>query len=128
MNFPVLSISTHWIKTQVGCLVFLILFPLLIYFNALKGPFQFDDQYILEQKWVENLEEFNNYVHLDSFQNRPVLLLTYAANNSLKKYQVFGFHLGNLLIHILVSILVFHILVRSKHLMAQKGFDPAKST
>ena len=128
MNFPVLSISTHWIKTQAGCLVFLILFPLLIYFNALKGPFQFDDQHILEQKWVENLEEFNNYVHLDSFQNRPVLLLTYAANNSLKKYQVFGFHLGNLLIHILVSILVFHILVRSKHLMVQKGFDPAKST
>ena len=86
-----------------------------MYFNSLQGAFQFDDRNLLTKEWVGDLDNFNKSVKFRSFQNRPVLLWTFAANNQIDNQHTFGFHLANLTLHILVSILIFFILLRVKN-------------
>ena len=78
-----------------------------IYFNSLKGSFQFDDVPLISKPWIKNLDSFSRFVKITSFENRPILLWTYALNNSLGKNKEFGFHLLNLLLHIGVTLLIF---------------------
>ncbi|MBI4384660.1 MAG: tetratricopeptide repeat protein [Nitrospinae bacterium] len=109
------------LKSRLLCLLFLTLCPLLMYFNALKGAFQFDDQVLLEQGFVADLDRFRKEVSLTAIMNRPILLFTFALNNSLSSRQVLGFHLVNLLLHLAASALVFHIVWR---LQALPGLNP----
>jgi protein O-mannosyl-transferase len=104
-------------KTQVGSILILISLVLLVYFNSLQGSFHFDDRNLIDREWVQDLEAFNKKVELREFANRPVLLWTFALNNTLHKNKVFGFHLLNLLLHALVSILVFVILVETQNIL-----------
>lgn len=107
------------VKTQVGSILALILLVLLVYFNSLQGSFHFDDRNLIDREWIADLDAFNKNVHIPEFENRPVLLWTFALNNTLHKNKVFGFHLLNLLLHAFVSILIFVILVQT-----QKLFHP----
>lgn len=84
-----------------------------IYFNSLKGSFQFDDVPLISNPWIENLDSFNRFVKITSFENRPVLLWTYALNNTLGKNKEFGFHLFNLLLHIGVTLLIFFTVLKT---------------
>lgn len=84
-----------------------------IYFNSLKGSFQFDDVPLISSPSVKNLDSFSRSVKITAFQNRPVLLWTYALNNSLGKNKVFGFHLVNLLLHIGVTLLIFFSVLKT---------------
>ncbi len=111
------SSSTIPVKIQIGCLLILVFLPILLYFNSLKGSFQFDDRDLIQQSWISSLEAYEKSVHVESFGNRPVLLFTYALNNTLHKNQVFGFHLLNLQLHLLVSVLIFIIIARSQRLL-----------
>jgi protein O-mannosyl-transferase len=99
------------VKSQIGSILTLILLLLLVYFNSLQGSFHFDDRNLIDREWIADLDAFNKNVHIAEFENRPVLLWTFALNNSLHKNKVFGFHLFNLLLHAFVSVLVFVILV-----------------
>lgn len=120
------SATTSQLKTQIACLSLLILLPCILYFNSLQGAFQYDDRDLLEQSWIADLSSFEKNVRLEDFHNRPVLLFTYALNNDWHKNQAFGFHLLNLQIHLLVTVLVFVILVRSQQLLAlDSGKDPS---
>ena len=106
-------------KSPFAPIFLLILLLLLVYFNTLKGSFHFDDQSLLSRNWISNIEEFRKSVELQSIGNRPILLLTYAFNNTLHPKQVFGFHLTNLLLHVFASILIFHILRRTQLFLAE---------
>ncbi len=112
------------IKKFIGCALLLILASTTVYFNSLKGSFQFDDLPLIQSRWVENLETFEHHVRFSSFENRPVVLWTYALNNSLGKGQVFGFHLLNLTVHIGVTLLVFFILSQTQYLYPGKMPGP----
>lgn len=111
--------SAFVLRHKLRCLLFLVLLPLLVYFNTLKGSFHFDDQSLLGRSWVSDIGHFRKEVQLRSIENRPILLLTYALNNTLHPGQVFGFHLTSLLLHVLVSILIFHILQRTQSFLAE---------
>ena len=95
------------IQKQLFCVLLLVLTSTGIYFNSLKGSFQFDDVPLISSPWIKNLDSFNRFVKITSFENRPVLLWTYALNNTLGKNKEFGFHLFNLLLHIGVTLLIF---------------------
>jgi len=97
-------------------MVILILIALLLYFNSLKGGFQFDDHNLIDRKWTADLNAFNQNVKIQNFENRPILLWTFALNNTLHQGQVFGFHLTNLLLHTLVTILLFTLLIRTQNI------------
>ncbi len=102
------------LKRQAGCLLILVFLSLVVYSNSLKGSFQFDDQNLVDAKWVLSLDAFNQQVQIRQFENRPILLWTFALNNTLHKGQVFGFHLLNLLLHVLVVVLIFFILQKTQ--------------
>lgn len=101
------------IQKQIACVLLLVLSSTGIYFNSLKGSFQFDDVPLINSQWIENLESFNQSVKFSSFENRPVLLWTYALNNSLAKNKEFGFHLFNLMLHIGVTLLIFFSVLKT---------------
>lgn len=110
-------------------MILLVLFSMILYFNSLGGAFQFDDRNLIEKEWISSLYAFEKQVDLKAFENRPILLWTFAFNNSLHKHRVFGFHLLNLLLHIWVSILVFTVLVKARNLLtcSRTGGTPRPS-
>ena len=101
------------IQKQLACVLLLVLSSTGIYFNSLKGSFQFDDVPLISNQWIEDLGSFNQSVKFSSFENRPVLLWTYALNNSLGKNKEFGFHLLNLMLHIGVTLLIFFSVLKT---------------
>ncbi len=104
-------------------MLLLILANTAVYFNSLKGAFQFDDLPLIQSHWVEDLDAFDRQVRFSSFENRPVVLWTYALNNTLGKNRVFGFHLFNLTVHIGVTLLIFFTISRTQYLTAGKDFS-----
>jgi len=110
----------NYLQSKLACLLVLIILPSIVYFNSLQGAFQFDDRNLLNKEWIADLNSFNEGVDMKSFQNRPVLLWTFAINNHLDNKETLGFHLVNLTIHILVTILIFIILVRITNLIPKE--------
>ena len=110
----------NYLQSKLACLLVLIILPSIVYFNSLQGAFQFDDRNLLNKEWIADLNSFNEGVDMKSFQNRPVLLWTFAINNHLDNKETLGFHLVNLTIHILVTILIFIILVRTTNLIPKE--------
>ena len=108
------------LQSKVSCLLVLIILPTIVYFNSLQGAFQFDDRNLLNKEWIADLHSFNESVSMKSYQNRPVLLWTFAINNHIDKKDTFGFHIANLTVHILVTVLIFIILVRIKNLIPKE--------
>ena len=97
----------------MACILLLVLSSTGIYFNSLKGSFHFDDVPLISSPWIESLDSFNRFVKITAFENRPVLLWTYAFNNSLGKNKEFGFHLVNLMLHIGVTLLIFFSVLKT---------------
>ena len=78
---------------------------LIIYLPGINTPFQFDDvKRIAGQKVIENLDIGSIFQYSKS---RFLLYFTFTVNYYFGKYNVFGYHLVNLIIHIISSLLVF---------------------
>ena len=85
------------------------------YFNAFAGGYQFDDfNVIVRDASVASLGGW-----LDAQPSiRPLLKLSYALNNLLPEawgMRLLGFHVVNLLIHLVSSLLVYAVLRRLTH-------------
>lgn len=92
-------------KLIFSAAVVIILATFLVYLPSFNTPFQFDDvKRIVGQKVVENLDPGSSFQYSKS---RFLLYLTLGLNYYFGKYDVFGYHLFNLIIHILSSLLVF---------------------
>jgi len=102
--------SNPFSNIQFAADVAIIVFPtILVYINAFNGSFQFDDY---------NVIVFNPVVHSWSAWwadvgrgIRPFLKLTYTINWT-SGMGLFGFHLFNIVIH-LVNVVLVYILARS---------------
>tara|TARA_B100000315_G_scaffold12567_1_gene11888 strand:+ start:6195 stop:8378 length:2184 start_codon:yes stop_codon:yes gene_type:complete len=97
-------------KSRNICSV-LIIFSIafLSYFNTFTNSFHFDDfRYILHNV------EFKEYIQqpfsvngtLSNLSNRSIVLATLRLNHSLDGFNVFGFHVVNLTIHITTCLLI----------------------
>jgi len=94
------------IKFQI---LFLCLAGILVYFNSLSVPFYLDDHHSI----VENpaIKSFSNLVEHRNFQiMRYTGYFSLAVNYNLHEYSVFGYHLFNLLVHILTGLSIFLLL------------------
>jgi tetratricopeptide (TPR) repeat protein len=111
------SSESSSLKLKTTYLFIIILLTTIVYFNSLKGSFQYDDRNLLTKDWITNLDSYAKNVNLSSFQNRPILLWTFAINNYLDSQNTYGFHLINLILHICVTILIFFISIRLKYLI-----------
>ena len=90
----------------------LVFVVLLIYSNTLDVPFYFDD----EPNIVENpnirliglsLKDITGACFKSACPNRPVANLSFALNYYFHQYDVMGYHVINIVIHIITGILLY---------------------
>ena len=89
-------------------LIVITFFTVIIYSNIYQSPFVFDDQPGIQ----ENLDIRNvgNYLSVDRLlKPRDIVNLTFALNYRFGKLNVFGYHLINVLIHIINGFLVYFL-------------------
>ena len=95
---------------------------LLIYSNTFHAPFLLDDEpNIIENPATRDLSYFQEPskimrapVHQaikDIFQNRYIGYLTFALNFKINGFSVAGYHIVNLVIHIINALLVYWIVI-----------------
>lgn len=93
----------------------LVLAGLLAYANSFKGPFIFDDlECIRNNPYLHHLWPLTDAISYPvwseashTLAGRPVVSLTFALNYALSGYDVWSYHLVNLLIHLANGLLVF---------------------
>lgn len=95
-------------------IILILLVGSISYSNTFHSPFIFDDAHIIVE---------NKGIHVDSFSatdlaglkqgirgNRPVVMLSFALNYYFGGLNPFGYHLINLLIHVLTAIIIYFFL------------------
>ena len=96
-------------------LLFLIL-GLGIYSTSLNNDFIFSDHYLIGENCLIRSFSFTPYYFLGYISQdvkkafRPLFMLSYNLNYSLSKYNVFGYRIFNILLHILVAFFIYRIL------------------
>jgi hypothetical protein len=79
-----------------------------IYSNIYQCPFVFDDLLQIEDKVI--IKDLSNYLSFEAFlKPRPIVDLTFALNYRFGQLTVFGYHLVNVLIHIINGFLVYFL-------------------
>ena len=100
----------------IVALVLCALLATLAYANSLDNEFALDDAHSIQSNaWIRSLAHVPRYfVDAGTFSTlrtnvdyRPLLQTSYAVNYAISGYDVRGFRLGNLLIHVAVSLSVF---------------------
>jgi len=91
----------------------LSLLAIALYFNSLNNSFHFDDfPNIVENPYIRNLKDFPLFLKgVNSYTGefRALSSLSFAINYHFHKLNVFGYHLVNLILHILSGVLVYFI-------------------
>lgn len=113
----------------------LVLAVFAVYYTALGYGFVYDDsELILSNRWITSLASITEVfsTHTFGFKDegyqaisyRPMLFVIYMAEYALFGFSAWGWHLVNILMHSVNSVLVFLIL---KHLVGSegKGYSPA---
>ena len=97
-----------------SCLLILILGS-LVYGNHLQNPFQFDTvAYITNHHRLDNINEQLNINYLfKEFVHRGLFQISLAFNVHLDGFRPFGYHLINLSLHFINSMLVYFITCRT---------------
>ena len=96
-------------------LLSLVVLGVLIYANALKAPFYFDDGYNIEQNSHIRItkltfDKLTEAAFNSPHSNRPIANLSFALNHYFHQYDVFGYHVANIIIHIITGILLYFFL------------------
>ena len=93
-----------------SCLFILVLGG-LVYGNHLQNPFQFDTvAYITNHHRLDNINEQLNINYLwKEFIHRGLLQISLAFNVHLDGFRTFGYHLINMLMHLINSVLVYFV-------------------
>lgn len=105
---------------------------LIAYSNTFKSDFQFDDgAHIIESEKIMNLSNYLTARHWMDIDNRPLAHFTLAINHKLSEKTggvpgVTGFHIFNLLIHILTGIFTFLLVREIFRTPVGKKLDVAK--
>lgn len=106
---------------------------LVAYSSGLSGPFIFDDPYsIVENPSIRRLWAIGSVLTPpgggNPVQNRPFVNLTFAINYALGGYQVFGYHLFNIGIHLVAALTLLGVVRRTLMLPAFAGRFGAGAT
>jgi len=98
-------------------IILIIVVGVVFYYNSLNGAFVFDDQSIIvKNPHIERICPLSAAIAAppDSpVRDRPVVNLTLSLNYLLGGRTPFGYHLANLIIHLLSALLLFGIIRRT---------------
>src|ERR1051325_10208511 len=89
----------------------------LVYLNSLANGFVFDDQLVIVQSPIVKEPRFLLHAFTTDYWRgtsidllyRPLTVFTWGINNLLHGMRPFGFHLANVVLHVLVSLTVFRL-------------------
>jgi len=86
----------------------IVIAALLAYSNSFNCEFQFDDAVnIKNQQIIKDLNNFTDSKLWAHINFRPLSMLSFAINYNIGQLDVTGFHIFNLIIHIISGFLVF---------------------
>jgi tetratricopeptide (TPR) repeat protein len=115
-NQPPSSIKNPGLKLLY---IFLALLPVIlvfaIYSNTLEGPYIFDDGPNITDNYHIRLTQISLKGLMDAGfksigSNRPIPNISFALNFYFDQYNVFGYHLVNIIIHLLAGLFLFLLL------------------
>ncbi len=96
----------------------------ILYANTLNAPFVFDDHHNITENPYIRITAFTpeqiSQIQQGSAPNRPLATLTFALNYYFHQYQVTGYHVINILIHIITGLLVFFVAEQTLILCGKK--------
>jgi len=93
---------------SLAALILVALAAAAVYSNTFKVPFHFDDVYAIQSKPV--IRDLGNFANLEQiFKRRAIPRLTFAVNYRLGEFDVFGYHLVNLIIHVMNGWIVYFL-------------------
>jgi len=100
-------------RDDLAWLIPALLVP-LIYWNALEIPFHYSEiKGIKNSSVATSLESFQDrMLTLKGLSQRPLSVLSYALNHKFLGVEPFGYHLINILIHLLNTFLLFQLAKR----------------
>ena len=102
------SWKMRFFGSRPAAILLIVMTGAIIYSNSLRGPFLFDDtRTIVENEQIRNLSNYLNFDHI--LQKRPFADLTFALNYRYGQLNPFGYHVINLLIHILNGVIVYFL-------------------
>ena len=100
MNYR--SENFNFLTAQIKAICLICFMGLLAFYGTLHSPFHYDDVHaIIENPHIKDIGTFQEKVGIQNVFNRSVLLLSFAINQHFGELEVFGYHLVNILIHIL---------------------------
>jgi len=80
----------------------------LVYGNTILNTFHFDDiPSILEKPWIRGLDKIPEFIF--SFFQRPLVILSFNLNYSISQFEVWSYHIFNILFHIVATLLVYKL-------------------
>jgi protein O-mannosyl-transferase len=87
-------------------------FSALVYVNALDNPFVYDDfRTVLNNPSIEDIWEVSAIVYRE--MTRPIVNFSYAADRVIWGGSLLGYHLTNVLLHVLNVLLLFQVARRT---------------
>ena len=128
------KISTHPAPAKkaviLASIALIMALSFAVYANSLNGKFVYDDQPLVEnnpliKEWPVSLKvftvDFGIFDYVKASFYRPLQMITYAMDYRVWKLNVVGYHLTNILLHILAALCVYwliNILFNDKTLSA----------
>lgn len=85
--------------------IFIVFLGCILYGHTLNAPFYYDDIISLVEEPVHRRDL--NYAFKNIFQPRGIATLTFGLNYHFGELNPFGYHLVNIIIHVLTSYVVF---------------------
>lgn len=109
--------AMHRPAATLAALILIAMAAIIVYSNTFRVPFHFDDIYAIKrQSVIRSLDNFDSPGEI--IQNRTIPRLTFAINYRLDGFNVFGYHLVNLVIHVVNGWIVFFMVLRLLRLAA----------
>lgn len=112
------SVLTTLHQKSVVHILLILLLGLLVYSNTFYVPFQWDE----EKSIIKNpfLKDFSHFFNLskaqghelyESLKTRYIGYLTFALNYKINGFNVLGYHIVNITIHLLNALLVYLLVI-----------------
>ncbi len=81
---------------------------ILAYGNTLFHSFHFDDiPSILEKPWIRGLDKIPEFIF--SYWQRPLVILSFNLNHAISEFEVWSYHVFNILFHLAATLLVYQL-------------------
>jgi tetratricopeptide (TPR) repeat protein len=91
-------------KYNLIFIIYILTAGVIAYSNSFDCSFHFDDDNVFQSSVTRDEASIGDWLHL--FPARPIGILTFAMNYNIHKLDVWGYHLVNLIVHLINALLV----------------------